>query len=93
MVLFGTNAEGAVVQNTVAWGYDTSYCTGELLDTGDAIGWATFEDYVPPIESFCPKDTVSPTPAPVEPAMSAWSAPSKASKSQNMFAKSAKTKS
>ena len=40
VVLFGTNEEGVVVQNTVAWGYvGEGNCESEPLEVNDSIGW------------------------------------------------------
>ena len=72
MVMFGLNAANEVVQNTVAWGYDTGYCNGEPLAVGDSVGWVTYDGMSPPDERFCPgiHPTVKPTPSPVAPVMS-----------------------
>jgi len=53
MVLFGINAAGVVIQNTVAWGYTRNYCDGVPLNDDDAIGWITLDSYVPPYSAFC----------------------------------------
>jgi hypothetical protein len=40
VVLFGTDEEGNVIQNTIAWGYGgEGYCESEPLALDDSIGW------------------------------------------------------
>ena len=97
MILFGVNAEGTVVQNTVAWGYNTEYCEGVAVSSGDSVGWVTLDDYTNPKAALCPGVTDAPTPSPsmkptpgtAEPTMSMIMI-SKSSKSQAAFTKSAK---
>ena len=45
LVLFGVNAEGNIIQNTIAWGYINDYCEGEILDQGNNIGWVVLVEY------------------------------------------------
>lgn len=64
LVLFGVNKDNTVVQNTVAWGYNLTECSGEPLTTEDAIGWTSLEAYIPPKAAFCPAVTDMPTVSP-----------------------------
>ena len=45
VTLFGEDVAGNVVQNTVAWDYNTRMCTSEPLSLGDTIGWLTIVSY------------------------------------------------
>ncbi|KAL3795448.1 hypothetical protein HJC23_000806 [Cyclotella cryptica] len=66
VVLFGTDDQGVVVQNTVAWGYGgEGYCESEPLEVNDSIGWIVVDDYTPAIAAFCPAvEALPPTPSP-----------------------------
>ncbi|KAL7543445.1 hypothetical protein ACHAXR_012747 [Thalassiosira sp. AJA248-18] len=64
LVLFGINKDNIMVQNTVAWGYKLTECGVDSIDTGDAIGWISLEDYAPPRAAFCPAMTDMPTGSP-----------------------------
>ena len=63
LVLFGVNAEGQVVQNTVAWGYDADACE-EPFDGEANIGWLELGSYESASEVFCPATAVTTTAAP-----------------------------
>ena len=54
LVLFGVNAEGTVVQNTVAWGYDTEACVEPFEGIDARIGWLELGSYVGASPAFCP---------------------------------------
>lgn len=75
VVLFGTDEEGVVVQNTVAWGYGgVEYCESEPLAVNDSIGWIVINDYTPARAAFCPAiEALPPTPSPTVPAMDTMS--------------------
>ncbi|KAL7528619.1 hypothetical protein ACHAXR_002536, partial [Thalassiosira sp. AJA248-18] len=94
IISFGINADGAIVQNTVAWGYQSDYCDGVSISEGAGVGWVMLDGYTPPQGAFCDGVTDAPT---VSPTTTASKAPtvagdiaSKSSKSQGVFAKAAK---
>ncbi|EJK53704.1 hypothetical protein THAOC_26801, partial [Thalassiosira oceanica] len=55
LVLFGVNSEGAVVQNTAAWGYDADACEEPFVRGEEPrIGWVALEGWTGPDPAFCP---------------------------------------
>jgi hypothetical protein len=62
--LIGPNADGDFVQMTVLWQYSLEECSAISLEVGDAIGWISLEEYIPPLNAFCP---AAPSPAPPAP--------------------------
>eukprot|EP00986_Skeletonema_menzelii_P009166 scaffold4092_cov150-Skeletonema_menzelii.AAC.1 len=63
--LFGKNAAGITVLNTVSWDYDLTNCDDEPIMTGYKIGLIEVVDYETAIPAFCPAiETDPPTSTP-----------------------------
>ncbi|KAL7490388.1 hypothetical protein ACHAWT_000001, partial [Skeletonema menzelii] len=54
LILFGKNAAGITVLNTVSWEYDLTNCDDEPIMTGDKIGLIEVVGYETAIPAFCP---------------------------------------
>ena len=92
LVLFGTNAAGVVVQNSVTWGYVNNYCEDdELLAIGSDIGWISLSGFGSPYVEFCDAVTAPPSRSPSKAPSAAPS--TNPTSSPTVFSKSSKSKS